>query len=82
MFIMHRSWKLHCTPEATQRGCREKERERACAWGSAFTGVKGEGLGFLGLILYWWKKPKSGTLAREKRKSKSPDGQLVINQEL
>ena len=50
---MYRSWELHCTPEATQRHYREKrETQRARAWGSAFIGVEGGGLGCLRLTLY------------------------------
>ena len=32
---------------------REREREPAQAWGSAFIGVKGGGLRFRGFTLYW-----------------------------
>lgn len=55
-FITYETWKLHDTLGATQRGCREREREHerelARGWGSAFIGVENGGLGFLRLILY------------------------------
>ena len=50
------SWKLHGTPGATQRvvkGCGVGGERASRAWGSAFTGVEGGGLGFHRLRLYW-----------------------------
>lgn len=53
--LTYRSWKLHSTPWATQRGSRERESEhlKAEAWASAFIGLESGGPGFHGLTLHW-----------------------------
>ena len=55
-FITYKAWKSHGTPGASQQGHGggdEVGEERKWAWGSAFIGVEGRDLGFLGLTLYW-----------------------------
>ena len=52
--MTYRTWNLHSIylgPHSEVVG-REGEHT-AQAWGSAFTGVGGGGLGFRGLTLYW-----------------------------